>query len=423
MLKRTTAFLYIGALFWLLSSVYSQPRGKDSCVECHQKMDGELQEPAKKITNDIHYLRGLSCYNCHGGDPSSDDMEVAMDPKKGYIGKPKPTDIPQLCGKCHSNADFMRDYNPSLRVDQLNEYGTSRHGKLLARGDTKVAVCSSCHGAHGIRKASDPQSSVYPKNVVNTCTKCHANPQYMRGHNIPTNQKMKYMDSVHSKALFGKGDLSAPTCNSCHGNHGASPPGLSSIAAICGQCHASQYEYFIASPHKKAFKQGGLPECATCHDNHGIKSPSDSMLGTQTESLCINCHSQGDKGFNAANKMRDRIELLKARLEQSEIVLNRAERAGMEVSREKFDLIEGKNKLIKARVLIHAFNPNEIEKITNEGLAISVSTQKAGERAMGDLQFRRKGLAVSLIIIFLVVITLYMKIRQIERVASRPDEA
>ena len=37
--------------------------------------------------------------------------------------------------------------------------------------------------------------------------------------NMPSGSK-----SVHGKALLEKGDLSAPTCNNCHGNHGAAPP-------------------------------------------------------------------------------------------------------------------------------------------------------------------------------------------------------
>jgi len=42
---------------------------------------------------------------------------------------------------------------------------------------------------------------------------------------IPTNQFAEYRTSVHWEAMSKRGDLSAPSCASCHGNHGAKPPG------------------------------------------------------------------------------------------------------------------------------------------------------------------------------------------------------
>ena len=47
-----------------------------------------------------------------------------------------------------------------------------------------------------------------------------------------------YQKSVHYAALTKGNDLSAPTCNDCHGNHGAAPPGVGSVANVCGTCHA-----------------------------------------------------------------------------------------------------------------------------------------------------------------------------------------
>ena len=42
-----------------------------------------------------------------------------------------PADIPDFCGRCHSNIEYMRHFNPSPRTDQLAEYWTSGHGKQL----------------------------------------------------------------------------------------------------------------------------------------------------------------------------------------------------------------------------------------------------------------------------------------------------
>ena len=50
-----------------------------------------------------------------------------------------------------------------------------------------------------------------------------------------------------------RGDLSAPTCTTCHGNHGATPPGFASVANVCSTCHVFQAQLFDSSPHKEAF--------------------------------------------------------------------------------------------------------------------------------------------------------------------------
>jgi len=389
---------------------------KSSCIECHIKLeDTRLSAPAKLFDNDIHRGRGLSCNDCHGGDPNADTKEAAKDPRKGYLGKPKTLDIPAYCGKCHSDANLMKRFNPSLRVDQEREYYTSVHGKLLKeKGETRVATCISCHSVHGIRAITDPLSPVYASNVAETCSRCHASADYMRGFGIPNDQFAKYKTSVHANAIYEKQDLSAPTCNDCHGNHGATPPGITSVANVCGQCHARQAELFQTSPHKAAFDQKQLGECITCHSNHAIAKPGDQMIGTQQGALCINCHTNGDKGFVAAGLMRGRIDELIASVDKSTEILGRAERAGMEVSRPKFEMKEATDALTHARVLIHSSSAAEVDKVVVPGLAASVKGYQAGVDALAERSFRRKGLAVSLVFIMFLAVLVYLKIRQIE---------
>ena len=389
---------------------------KSSCIECHIKLeDPRLSAPAKLFDNDIHRARGLSCNDCHGGDPNADTKEAAKDPRKGFLGKPKTADIPAYCGKCHSDASLMKRFNPSLRVDQEREYYTSVHGKLLKTGETRVATCISCHSVHGIRAIADPLSSVYPSNVAETCAKCHASADYMRGLGIPSDQYAKYKTSVHAQALYGKQDLSAPTCNDCHGNHGAAPPGIASVANVCGQCHARQAELFQTSPHKAAFDQKELGECITCHSNHAINKPGDQLLGTNQGALCINCHTPGDKGFIAAGQMRGQIDELLAKLKQSTEILDRAERAGMEVSKPKFELKGATDALTHARVLIHSSSTAEVDKVIGPGIESAGKGYQAGIAALAERRFRREGLAVSLVFILFLALLVYLKVKQIER--------
>ncbi|HCX28994.1 MAG TPA: hypothetical protein DHU55_04360, partial [Blastocatellia bacterium] len=51
-------------------------------------------------------------------------------------------------------------------------------------------------------------------------------------------------------------------------------------------------------------------ECIKCHSNHAIAKPNDEMIGTGEKSVCITCHTAGDKGFLAAGAMRARIDEL-----------------------------------------------------------------------------------------------------------------
>jgi hypothetical protein len=285
------------------------PVAATSCLKCHADADMVGEDLAKIVPafeHDVHRQAGLSCQDCHGGNPDpavADDPDAAMDPhfrSHPFVGAPDRTQIPGFCGRCHSDPDFMRRYRPGLRVDQEKEYWTSRHGQALRHGDTKVATCVDCHGTHGILSPKDPASPVYPTHVAETCRACHGSAEHMAGYRrddgspLPIDQYALWRQSVHAQALLDKGDLSAPTCNDCHGNHGAVPPGLDSIAYVCGQCHGRESELFRASPkvklfaaHNEMLKDAGPQACAACHD---APEPAASVRGIHTFSECVTCH-------------------------------------------------------------------------------------------------------------------------------------
>ena len=386
----------------------------NTCLDCHSALDSPLKVTQDQFAQDIHFQKGLSCASCHGGDPTKADMD-AMSKAAGFRGKPDRKAIPALCGKCHSDAAFMRQYNPSLRTDQLSQYQTSVHGKLLAKGDTKVAVCIDCHGVHNLRPARDTRSTVHPTNIAQTCSRCHADPAYMKPYSIPTDQFAGYSQSVHHEALVVRGDLSAPTCTTCHGNHGAAPPGLATVQNVCSTCHVFQAQLFEASPHKAAFAAASLPGCVTCHSNHRIKHPTDAMLATGSESICTNCHTQGDAGFQAASQFHEELAKLDTSVKSSDAILNRAESAGMEVSQARLEQDQARDSLTKARVSIHSFNNAHVTQDVDLGLKIADKTYQEGKSALAERDYRRKGLGVSLVLIVVVVIGLGLYIRKIER--------
>lgn len=385
---------------------------KDSCVSCHGTLDGALAQPAKDFGSDAHHQAGLGCSDCHGGNPGDDSMD-AMSPAKGFRGVPTKTQAPEFCGRCHSDGSYMRRYNPKLRTDQLSQYLTSVHGKKLKLGDSKVATCIDCHGVHNILAASDSRAPVYPTNVAGSCARCHADSHLMAEYKIPTDQAAHYQKSVHAKIL-AEGDTSAPTCTTCHGNHGATPPGITSVANVCGTCHVFFVQLFQKSPHGPAFEKMGLPGCVQCHSNHEIVKPGDEWVGVGTKSVCVTCHVQGDAGFSAAQKISEDLAKLNQSQQQAEDILATAERSGMEVSGARLELSQSNEAIVKARVAVHTLDPAEVGKLTDPGLIFSAKAHEVGMAALHESDLRRKGLGLSLIFIVMAIAGLVLKIREIE---------
>jgi predicted CXXCH cytochrome family protein len=399
----------------------------NSCVACHTTLsDQRLSNPTRLFAGqDVHREKGFECVDCHGGSPTNADKAKAHDfagkeSAMAFRGKPAGQAVIATCARCHSDAELMRTFAPKQRVDQAAEYATSVHGKQLATGDAKVATCASCHGAHGVRLVTDAKSPVFPTNVAGTCATCHADPTHMAGYKLadgsplPTHQLADYRKSVHYTALTKGNDLSAPTCNDCHGNHGAAPPGVGSMANVCGTCHVVFAQKFETSVHKQIFDKG----CVECHSNHAIAKPADEMLGTTGHGICAPCHSntdKSDKGAAAADSMRTRIEQLKTAVAGSNQLISGVKNAGIEVSDQELALREASTKVTLARTEMHAFNPELVDPIIDQGMNIVGTVNRAGENGVAELRYRRRGLAASLGAILLVVVGLALKVRQVDK--------
>jgi predicted CXXCH cytochrome family protein len=485
-MKTILKSFFILSLYLILLQKVLLAQTVDQCFKCHSDMD---DEKAALYKTDIHHLKGISCSGCHGGDASSDDMEVAMSKEKGFIGVPArdkryqvcvnchsdadkmkrfgsnlptdqfeklkisvhfqpsidnkgpmadcitchsvhdiksvrdpaskvyPTKVTELCGSCHSSAEFMKLYNPALPIDQVAKYRTSVHGGLNAKGDPNAAECASCHGSHEIQPVKDSRSLVYATNIPSVCANCHSDAKLMSKYKIPTDQYDNYVSSVHGIALLEKGDLSSPSCNDCHGNHGAVPPGVESISKVCGTCHVLNMELFEQSPHKKAFDENDYPECESCHGNHLVKPATDDMVGTQKPAVCLNCHNAeaDDKGFMVAGEMKKLIDSLKTKDSQTKIILDKAGQKGMDVSDATFSLKDVRQILIQSRTTIHAFNLDKFKEQINEGFTIVNKANISGEEAIDEFYYRRIGLGISTIVVTLLVIGLYIKLKKVEK--------
>jgi hypothetical protein len=87
----------------------------------------------------------------------------------------------------------------------------------------------------------------------------------------------------------------------------------------------------------------------------------------------------------------------------------------MEVSQAQFELGSAKDARVKAQAAVHAFDVEAVRKEAAPGLLVSTRAYARGVRALEELRFRRRGLAVSAAIILVLVAGLVLKIRQISR--------
>ena len=109
----------------------------EGCVSCHSRLPAALQAPVKAFeAHDVHQQQG--CVACHGGDPATSDSGAAHKTPT-FVGKPKSADATvAMCGRCHEK-------------QKENFLKSPHHTNTTAKARPD---CSTCHGAHGIERAS-----------------------------------------------------------------------------------------------------------------------------------------------------------------------------------------------------------------------------------------------------------------------------
>jgi cytochrome c1 len=415
---------------------------QNNCILCHSDSANQSAEDLfsltpdprtssahmnlKEIVEDVHFRRGLSCAGCHGGDPTAD---LGHDHVKEWPEKDREKNrawVVQFCVRCHSDPAMMHDFNPALPTDQLAKFKESPHGhRLLNLHDDRAPSCVSCHGVHGIRPAKDPQSKVYAQRVPETCGACHSDSKIMAGFTradgspLPTNQLAEYRTSVHGRALLQRGDLGAPACNDCHGNHAPSPPGVAQVSRSCSLCHSANASLFDGSKHKYAFDQHDWPECGQCHGNHAIAKTHDSMLATGPGQLCGDCHRQYAKDNPECIKTADYFHDTITQMDQARTnfiaISEKLAAKGLDVEPINNDLTELNDALKKSRTYVHSFSGNTFQQVALPGEQAVRRTDALVNKARDEYKYRQYGLAGSIALIGLLMLAIYLKLRQLEK--------
>lgn len=349
------------------------------CGVCHPK-ERVAFETSPHASEELH------CTSCHGGNDQAADEKSAHS-GSGWRAKITRQELPALCASCHSVPKLMQPYD--LPVDQYALYQTSAHGRKLREGDTKVAVCTDCHGTHDILAPSDPMSRVYVTNIPRTCGSCHGDSTLVR------ERKMKdvyreYLSSVHAKHLFDDGNLGAPTCVSCHGVHGAAPADVADVNKVCGRCHTPERRYFLGGPHASGMSRADLAECSSCHGAHAIMASDTDRLA----SSCISCHEAGGSEAKLGEQLLAGYRAAAHEIEEAEKWVAKADAVPLATDDFKARVEEARTYLREAMTAAHAVRTDVMESYTVRARSTGAEVSEEIEHELRNITVEKLALVV-----------------------------
>jgi cytochrome b subunit of formate dehydrogenase len=271
-----------------------------SCDGCHADAQQAYQHSIHAHDGKPGHSAAATCQDCHGDVHT---ILAASDPASTVHHD----NIPATCGHCHGQRFLMAANGVSAQP--FISYQDSVHGRAVANGSEKAAVCTDCHGTHQILPASDPQSPISRLNVPAACGRCH------------TAVKTTFMQSIHGQAV-AQGNQLAPVCTDCHGIHSIKAPSNPNAPVaegnlsrdVCARCHqgvrlsqefgvpANRVGTYFDSYHGLAQEGGSLvaANCSSCHGVHNILPSSDSRSTINKANLvttCGQCHKGVTREF------------------------------------------------------------------------------------------------------------------------------
>jgi len=257
------------------------------CAGCHDAIGDTYGKSAHGLAKGKGDALAPSCQDCH----SKHDILKPSNPRATTY----PLNIPYTCGRCHQEGSSMTTTHELNKHNITKNYSMSVHGKgLFESGLIVTAVCSSCHTAHDVQKASVPTSSVNRDNIIQTCNQCHVG------------IVDKFKTSVHSP-LVTKTNKKLPVCIDCHTDHSVSQVHDKDfrliIAKQCGNCHEHQSETYLETYHGRAsMLKGGerTAKCSDCHGSHNImpsQDPASTINAANIVKTCSACHPKANQSF------------------------------------------------------------------------------------------------------------------------------
>ena len=263
------------------------PMSPVNCENCHDEIGEIYQKSEHGLSVDHKDEMAPSCKDCH--------TKHNILPPTDKRASTYPLNIPFTRGRCHSEGSEMTKSHELSQHNIIENYSMSIHGKgLFDDGLIVTAVCTSCHTAHNVQKASNPQSTVNRDNIVETCNQCHVG------------IVDQYKQSVHSSLVTNNGKK-LPVCIDCHNSHTIASVDQSDfrliIAEQCGNCHEHETETYLETYHGRASMLWGgekTAKCSDCHGSHNIMPiASDKSMINEANIVqtCVPCHPKANLSF------------------------------------------------------------------------------------------------------------------------------
>lgn len=186
--------------FMFLFAIFAGAAADNSCLDCHEKLTA-FSEKEKEL-NEVrikHLQRDVACsIDCH----ATTIDEIAKSNYEQWTHS-KHALFNITCDNCHRG-------NSSSDVKEIAHVGVSR--------------------------SSETNSSVFYRNVPETCGKCHSN------------ELNQFKDSLHYQRL--KALKQAPTCDTCHEPHEFKVLNKTQFQDLCSSCHNTEMKIAPDIPEK-----------------------------------------------------------------------------------------------------------------------------------------------------------------------------
>ncbi len=260
------AFMFLFAIFIVPIAL-----ADNSCINCHEKLSAfsEKEKELNEVVRIKHLARDIPCsLECH----ATTINKIAKSNYEQWT-KSKHALFNVTCNNCHG-------------------------------GDPGSDIKEKAHT--GVARSSVSNSTVFFRNVPETCGKCH------------TNELKEFRNSAHFERL--KALKQAPTCDTCHQPHEFKVLNVSEFGDLCSQCH---------NPDMRI-------------------APSDAP----------------DKAITAL----ENAEKLKNEIKSAESAIKQAKQQGKDVSLAQKDLDTAASIRDSLPVLWHSFNLPHFEEVIGSGI-------------------------------------------------------
>ena len=217
----------------------------NKCLKCHNKERSKLLEDGKEMSLQVHseaYFASahgeVSCISCHRAigkrKHPSKSTNISITTEREYS-----VEMNDSCRKCH--------------LQKYKQYKGSVHSALVAQGNKKAPVCTSCHNPHApVSMASYQAETGLP------CRNCHESIWDA------------YSASVHGQARINgntirDSHIQAPICSDCHHSHEVTALAIGDVLrTTCIACHEN-----VTLLHNQWLPNAGthldIVSCAVCH--------------------------------------------------------------------------------------------------------------------------------------------------------------